>query len=56
MSKIVSPSEYNTIFTDAFNMYSLDRSTMFRYANRKGAGKKYKDILNEYVPSVLEEI
>ncbi|MBP0962421.1 MAG: hypothetical protein J5864_09805 [Oscillospiraceae bacterium] len=56
LSKILSPSEYNTIFTDAFNRYSLDRSTMFRYANRKGAGKKYKDILNEYVPSVLEEI
>lgn len=48
MSKIVSESEYHLIFSEAFNRYFLDLSAMYRYANRKGAGRKFKKLLDEY--------
>lgn len=43
LAKIVSPSEYKTIFTEAYERYLIDENTMFRYANRKGAGKKFRE-------------
>ena len=45
LAKIVSPSEYKTIFTEAYERYLIDENTMFRYANRKGAGKKFREYL-----------
>ena len=49
LAKIVSPSEYKTIFTEAYERYLIDENTMFRYANRKGAGKKFRKCMMEYL-------
>lgn len=49
MAQIVSPSEYKTIFTEAYERYLIDENTMFRYANRKGAGKKFRECMMEYL-------
>lgn len=49
LAKIVSPSEYKTIFTEAYERYLIDENTMFRYANRKGAGKKFRECMMEYL-------
>ena len=52
---IVSAGEYETIFEEAFKHYYVDERTMFRYAKRKGAYEKFRDILCEYAPFVLGE-
>lgn len=49
LAKIVSPSEYRTIFTEAYERYLIDENAMFRYANRKGAGKKFRERMTGYV-------
>ena len=49
MSKIVSTSEYNAIFTEVYSQYLIDENAMFRYANRKGAGKKFRNCMKEYM-------
>lgn len=48
LSKIVSSSEYNAIFTEAYERYLIDEKGMFRYANRRGAGSKFRESLEEY--------
>ena len=53
LSQIISQSEYSNIFSEAFSRYLLDTSTMFRYANRKGAGAKFRQYLSQYTPSVV---
>ena len=55
MSRIISPSEYYSIFTEAFDRYLIDENAMIRYANRKGAGQKFRRYLMEYTRKLVEE-
>ena len=43
----VSESEYPTIFEDAFSMYVIDESCLFRYAARRAIDKKIKELISE---------
>ncbi len=54
LSKIVSASEYNAIFTGVYERYYIDENAMFRYANRRGAGKKFRTCMKEYLQSEKE--
>lgn len=54
LSEIVSESEYSSIFTQAFARYLIDTGAMIRYANRKGAGKKFRECLNRYTYMAME--
>jgi hypothetical protein len=51
LSQMVSQSEYGTIFSEANRRYLLDVNTMVRYANRKGAGAKFREYLDIYMPA-----
>lgn len=55
LGKLVSQSEYNRIYTEAFERYLIDEKAMFRYAKRKGAGEKYKKSLVEYLNQTEED-
>lgn len=48
ISAIVPDGEKAHILDGAFREYMLDENTMIRYAKRKGAEKKVKQILSEY--------
>ncbi len=43
----VSESEYPTIFEDAFSMYVVDESCLFRYAARRAVDKKIEKLIGE---------
>ena len=43
----VSESEFPTIFEDAFSMYVIDESCLFRYAARRAVDKKIKELISE---------
>ena len=45
LRKIVYSEEYPKIYHDAFKKYVIDKSTMLRYARRRGAVDKYRDFL-----------
>ena len=53
LSRIVSESEYDYIFQEAFNRYILDFKAMWRYAGRKGALTKFRSILNKHSGGAL---
>ena len=55
LTRIVSKSEYDAIFSQAFDRYLIDTSTMLRYANRKGAGIKFRDRIGEYTDIAIGE-
>ena len=40
----ISEGEYATILEDSFRKYAVDESCMFRYARRRGAEKKIKEL------------
>ena len=42
----VSESEFPTIFEDAFSMYVIDESCLFRYAARRAVDKKIKELIS----------
>lgn len=48
ISRIVPDEEKNAILDGAFEGYLVDEKTMVRYAKRKGADKKIRQILQEY--------
>lgn len=48
LTHIVSEGEYDSIFSQAFDRYLVDIGAMLRYANRKGAGVKFRDRIEEY--------
>ena len=56
LTKVVYSGEYSTIYRDAVNKYVIDKSTMFRYAKRRGAYKKYKNFLLTKVGLKKEDI
>lgn len=43
----VSESEYPIIYEDAFSMYVIDESCLFRYAARRAVDKKIKKLIKE---------
>lgn len=55
LSRIVSRGEYRNIFETAFELYNIDKKAMFRYSNRRGARSKFRNILEQYAPFVLED-
>ena len=55
LCRIVSRGEYRNIFETAFGQYNIDKKAMFRYSNRRGAGIKFRNILEQYAPSALED-
>ena len=48
IKRTVYSGEYMSIFDGAFNNYAIDRSTMMRYARRRGALEKYAQFLKHY--------
>ena len=54
LSRIVSESEYDSIFHEAFDRYILDLKAMKRYAGRKGASKRFRAVLNRHSDMNLE--
>ena len=55
LSRIISRGEYRNIIETAFELYNIDKKAMFRYSNRRGSGTKFKNILEQYAPFVLED-
>lgn len=55
LTQIVSESEYDAIFLQAFERYLVDTSAMLRYANRKGAGIKFRERIEEYTDIAIGE-
>lgn len=47
LSKSFSESEYPGIYENAFSMYVIDESCLFRYATRRTVDKKIKGIIQE---------
>ncbi len=43
----ISESEYPTIYEEAFSMYVVDESCLFRYAARRAVDKKIKKLIRE---------
>ena len=48
LSQLISVTEIQTIFSLAFDRFLLDTGAMIRYANRKGAGAKFKKFMMVY--------
>lgn len=55
LCRIVFRGEYRNIFETAFGQYNIDKKAMFRYSNRRGAGTKFKTILEQYASFILED-
>jgi len=43
----ISESEYPHIYEDAFSMYVVDESCLFRYAKRRNSDKKIRKLIEE---------
>lgn len=55
ISNIISESEFETIFQEASERYFIDVKAMFRYAKRKGATVKLKQVLQKYGTCLMEK-
>lgn len=49
----VSESEYPTIYEDAFSMFVIDESCLFRYAARRAVDKKIMNLIKEQTSIAL---
>lgn len=47
VGSMIDERECSTIFEDSFARYALDVSRIYRYASRRGAGKKVKDMMEK---------
>lgn len=56
LSNIISDTEYEVIYDEAFRKYFVDVKAMMRYARRKGAYDRYRKFLETYAPNVVERI
>lgn len=45
LMETISESEYPTILEDAFTKYAIDESCLFRYAKRRGAEKRFRNLI-----------
>lgn len=52
---LISKSEYQAIYEDAFMKYNINQSKMFRYARRRGIEKTIIDFIHEHTDITLEE-
>lgn len=50
----ISDSEYPTIYEDAFSLYAIDESSLFRYAKRRTVDKKILKLVSEKTNIVLK--
>ena len=53
--KIVSHSEYQAIYEDAFKKYNINQAKLFRYARRRGIERKIRKFICEETNIKLEE-
>ncbi len=49
----ISQAEYPHIYTDAFERYIVDENTLFRYARRRRASNKIRNLIKEETDIVL---
>lgn len=47
LQEVISKSEYPAIFEGAFSGYVIDESCLFRYAKRRGAEKRLRELIRE---------
>ena len=47
LSDTISESEYPNIYEEAFSMFVVDASCLFRYAARRAVDKKIKELIKE---------
>ena len=47
LREIISESEYPYIYENAFSMYEIDESSLFRYASRRTVKKKIEKLISE---------
>ena len=45
LMETISESEYPTILEDTFTKYAIDESCLFRYAKRRGAEKRFRNLI-----------
>ena len=53
LSASISQAEYPHIYTDAFERYIVDENTLFRYARRRRASNKIRNLIREETDIVL---
>ena len=53
-SSLISRSEYQAIYEDAFKKYNINQAKMFRYARRRGIEKSIMDFIRENTNIMLE--
>lgn len=51
---LISRSEYQAIYEDAFKKYNINQAKMFRYARRRGIEKNIKDFIRENTDIILK--
>lgn len=51
---LISRSEYQAIYEDAFKKYNINQAKMFRYARRRGIEKTIMDFIHENTDIILE--
>ncbi len=54
--RIISRSEYPSIYEDSFNKYNINQAKMFRYARRRGIDQKIKKYICEETTVRLREL
>ena len=56
MISMIPESEYANIYEDAFGKYVIEYSALKRYANRRGALEKLRNVIKEYTDIKPEDI
>ena len=56
MISMIPESEYANIYEEAFERYIIEYSALKRYANRRGALKKLRNVIEEYTDIKPEDI
>lgn len=56
MISMIPESEYANIYEDAFGKYVIEYSALKRYANRRGALNKLRNVIEEYTDIKPEDI
>ena len=51
---LISRSEYQAIYEDAFKKYNINQAKMFRYARRRGIEKTIMDFIHTNTDIILE--
>ena len=54
LASLISESEYKEVYEEVFRRYYIDVKSMLRYARRKGAYDRYREILMKYAPRAIK--